>query len=101
MSKLQSRNGGGEAVWYRDISNEAQRLLAEGFQHHQIRDLALQLPGAPDYMNPKAIDNGLEVEHWQRKATKLHLKLREVAVDLRAIHPALTPPPAPDGTRTE
>ena len=56
-----------------------------GFQHEQLKELALRLPGAPDWMNPKAINNGLEVEPWHRKAAARRGQLAEVALELRAV----------------
>ena len=59
------------------------------------------MPGAPDWMNPKAIDNGLEVEPWQNEATELHDQLAKVALDLRAVNPILSAGAASDGSRPD
>jgi hypothetical protein len=85
LSDMHSRNGDpAAAASYQARSDEAQTLLADGFQHEQLKELALRLPGAPDWMNPKAIDSGLEVEPWQRDAAELRDRLVKAALQLRA-----------------
>ena len=85
LSEMYSRHGDPGAASYLALSDEAHALLADGFQHEQLKALALRLPDAPDWMNPKAIDNGLEVEPWQREAAERRGRLAEVALELRAV----------------
>jgi hypothetical protein len=71
LSALHGPHGDRLADRYQAMSEEARTLLADGF-HEQLKELAFQVPDSPDWMNPKAIDYGLEVEPWQEEATKLH-----------------------------
>jgi hypothetical protein len=84
LADLHARHDHPTAAAYRAMSDEAQALLDDGFDADQLRRLARLLPGAPDWMNPKAIDSGLPVQPWQPDAADLRARLADVALELRA-----------------
>lgn len=70
---------------YRDLADEARRLLAQGGgSSEELRALARLLPPAPGWMNPKAIDSGLAVDPWQLDAAEVRTALVDVVLELRA-----------------
>jgi hypothetical protein len=85
---LAARFGDGDrrmAQAFEILARHAQSLLRDGFEQEALTTLTRDLPLAPDWLNPKALDARLRQEPWQRAIAAPWVRLRELALDLRTV----------------